>query len=201
MTAPKTYRCLSYPSLQLGELKFENGTFTTAEPREQRFVERHPDFIRGAIKVADGFQVAGASSSTKIRPDPGLHQFSFPVHVPLPIPPPDPRLLKMHGLLPPEPTLTPEEQVALDKILNGELPPVVQSTDIEPDKIAATPVVAVVEVDTPADIAPLEKLPYPSIARRWGLGRLTELAADRGLAVPEGADRDAVMDLLYPDAE
>ena len=208
MTAPKTYRCLSCPSLQLGELKFENGTFTTAEPREQRFVERHPEFIRGAIKVADGFQVAGASSSTKIRPDPGLHQFSFPVHVPLPIPPPDPRLLKMHGLLPPEPTLTPEEQVALDKIINGELPPVIQladiSPDIEPDKTDATSTAAqtaAYRLDR-LPFVPLEKLPYPSIARRWGLPRLIELAKSRGIWLPDlGVTKDAVMDLLYPDSE
>jgi hypothetical protein len=217
MTAPKTYRCLSYPSLQLGELKFENGTFTTAEPREQRFVERHPEFIRGAIKVADGFQVAGAAFSTEMRLDPAVRNNEFPNFVPEPIPPPDPRLLKMHGLLPPEPipepvpelppepTLTSEEKVALDKIINGELPPVIQPEDIppdiEPDKTDATPAVAVVEVDIPPDTAPLEKLPYPSIARRWGRLRLVKLATDRGIVGAEGATKDALLDLLYPDAE
>ena len=227
MTAPKTYRCLSCPSLQLGELKFENGTFTTAEPREQRFVERHPEFIRGAIKVADGFQVAGAAFSTEMRLDPAVRNNEFPNFVPEPIPPPDPRLLKMHGLLPleptpepipelpPEPTLTPEEKVALDKIINGELPPVIQPADISPDKTDATPVVTVdedttarVEVDIPPDIVPLEKLPYPSIARRWGLSRLIKLATDRGIAIPKSVtagrvdiSKDAVMNLLYPDAE
>ena len=221
MTAPKTYRCLSYPSLQLGELKFENGTFTTAEPREQRFVERHPEFIRGAIKVADGFQVAGAAFSTEMRLDPAVRNNEFPNFVPEPIPPPDPRLLKMHGLLPPEPvpepvpelppepTLTPEEKVTLDKIINGELPPVIQpeeiSPDIEPDKTDAMSAVAAVTAANRLDhlpVAPLGKLPYPSIARRWGLARLIKLAKSRGIWLPDlGVTKGAVMDLLYPDAE
>jgi hypothetical protein len=210
MTAPKTYRCLSCPSLQLGEFKFENGTFTTAEPREQRFVERHPEFLRGAITVADGFQVAGAAFSTEMRLDPGLCQREYPVFVPEPIPPPDPRLLRALGLpapevtpeVAPEPTLTPEEKAALEQIINGELPSVIRPADIEPDEIAATPAVAVVEADTPPDIAPLEKLPYPSIARRWGLPRLIKLAKSRGVWIPDlGMTKDAVIDLLYPDAE
>jgi len=113
----------------------------------------------------------------------------------------------MHGLLPPEPTLNSEEKVALDKILNGELPPAIVPVDIpEPVSLVTDEQVAALcdvlaQPDGPGAVAELEKLPYPSIARRWGLGRLTELATDRGLAVPEGADKDAVMDLLYPDAE
>jgi hypothetical protein len=214
MTAPKTYRCLSYPSLQLGELKFENGTFTTAEPREQRFVERHPEFIRGAIKVADGFQVAGAAFSTEMRLDPAVRNNEFPNFVPEPIPPPDPRLLKMHGLLPPEPipepvpelppepTLTSEEKVALDKIINGELPPVIQPEDIPPDG----PVLSDEEFDkitaeTQAAVVQPGKLPYPSIARRWGIARLIKFAKDRGIALPETVTKDMMIDLLYPDAE